>query len=223
MNLVTKAKGGYVASLATMECVRPACKMLYEARRPKAVNTARPNTTVVNAVKANQVNAVKASTCWVWRPTKLNSASLTFKRHNYGHPQIEDQGYVNSGCSRHMTCNMSYLSDFKEFDGGYVTFRGGAKGGRITGKETLKTETKDETGGILKSFITEIENLVDKKVKVIRCDNGTEFKNRVISEFCEKKDIKREYSVARTLQQNGVAERKNRTLIEAARTLKSLS
>ncbi|GJV56613.1 hypothetical protein Tco_1457618 [Tanacetum coccineum] len=50
-----------------------------------------------------------------------------------GHPQKEDQGYVDSGCSRHMTGNMSYLSDFKEFDGGYVTFRGGAKGGKITG------------------------------------------------------------------------------------------
>ncbi|GKA41306.1 putative ribonuclease H-like domain-containing protein [Tanacetum coccineum] len=79
--------------------------------------------------------------------------------------------------------------------------------------------TKDETSGILKSFITEIENLVDKKVKIIRCDNGTEFKNRVMSEFCEKKGIKKEFSVARTPQQNGVAERRNRTLIEAARTM----
>ncbi|GJW60333.1 hypothetical protein Tco_0109668 [Tanacetum coccineum] len=51
--------------------------------RPKAVNTARPNTTVVNAVRANQVNDVKASACWVWRPIKLNSVSITFKRHNY--------------------------------------------------------------------------------------------------------------------------------------------
>ncbi|GKD18643.1 hypothetical protein Tco_1207801, partial [Tanacetum coccineum] len=51
--------------------------------RPKAVNTARPNSAVVNVVRGNQVNAVKASTCWVWRPTKLNSASITFKRHNY--------------------------------------------------------------------------------------------------------------------------------------------
>ncbi|GJU36715.1 ribonuclease H-like domain-containing protein [Tanacetum coccineum] len=51
--------------------------------RPKAVNTARPNSAVVNAVRANQVNVVKASACWVWRPTKLNSASITFKRHNY--------------------------------------------------------------------------------------------------------------------------------------------
>ncbi|GKB94483.1 putative reverse transcriptase, RNA-dependent DNA polymerase [Tanacetum coccineum] len=79
--------------------------------------------------------------------------------------------------------------------------------------------TKDETSGILKIFITEIENLVDKKVKIIRCDNRTEFKNNVISEFCEHKGIKREFSVARTPQQNGVAERRNRTLIEAAITM----
>ncbi|GJY76012.1 putative ribonuclease H-like domain-containing protein [Tanacetum coccineum] len=51
--------------------------------RPKAVNTARPNSVVVNAVRANQVNVVKASACWVWRPTKLKSVSITLKRHNY--------------------------------------------------------------------------------------------------------------------------------------------
>ncbi|GKF42972.1 ribonuclease H-like domain-containing protein [Tanacetum coccineum] len=48
-------------------------------------------------------------------------------------------------------------------------------------------DSKDETSGILKNFITEIENLVDKKVKIIRCDNGSEFKNRVMNEFCEQK------------------------------------
>ncbi|GJY61422.1 putative ribonuclease H-like domain-containing protein [Tanacetum coccineum] len=52
-----------------------------------------------------------------------------------------------------------------------------------------------------------------------RCDNGTEFKNKEMNQFCEMKGIKREFSVARTPQQNGVAERKNRTLIEAARTM----
>ncbi|GJU45941.1 putative ribonuclease H-like domain-containing protein, partial [Tanacetum coccineum] len=340
--------------------VNTAKEKVYTAK-PKAVNTARPTSAVVNAVRANQ-----------------------------GHSQKEDQGYVDSGCSRHMTGNMSYLSDFKEFDGGYVTFGGGARGGRITGKGTLKTgkldfedvyfvkelqfnlfsvsqmcdkknsvlftdtacfvlspdfklpdesqvllkvprknnmysvdmknivpkesltclvakatldesmlwhrrlghinfktinklvndnlvrglpakrfendqtcvaclkgkqhkasckskiqnsitqplfmlhmdlfgptfvsslmnkkyclvvsddysiftwvfflASKDETSGILKNFITEIENLVDKKVKIIRCDNGTEFKNRVMIEFCEKKGIKREFSVARTPQ-----------------------
>ncbi|GJR97500.1 putative ribonuclease H-like domain-containing protein [Tanacetum coccineum] len=77
----------------------------------------------------------------------------------------------------------------------------------------------DETYEILKTFITGIENLIDLRVKVIRCDNGTEFKNRVMNQFCEIKGIKREFSVARTPQQNRVAERKNRTLIEAARTM----
>ncbi|GJY43022.1 putative ribonuclease H-like domain-containing protein [Tanacetum coccineum] len=79
--------------------------------------------------------------------------------------------------------------------------------------------TKDETSGILKTFITEIENQLDHKVKVIRCDNGTEFKNSVMNQLCEMKGIKREFSVARTPQQNGVAERRNRTLIEAERTM----
>ncbi|GKB05440.1 ribonuclease H-like domain-containing protein [Tanacetum coccineum] len=51
--------------------------------RPKAVNTAKLNLAVVNAVRENQVNAVKALACWVWRPTKLDSASTTLKKHNY--------------------------------------------------------------------------------------------------------------------------------------------
>ncbi|GJZ84338.1 ribonuclease H-like domain-containing protein [Tanacetum coccineum] len=78
-------------------------------------------------------------------------------------------------------------------------------------KETLFSwvfflATKDETSEILKTFITGIENIKDLKVKVMRCDNGTEFKNRVMNQFCEMKGIKREFSVARTPQQNGVME-----------------
>ncbi|GJS20089.1 putative ribonuclease H-like domain-containing protein [Tanacetum coccineum] len=79
--------------------------------------------------------------------------------------------------------------------------------------------TKDETSEILKTFITCIENLIDLKVKVIRYDNGTKFKNWVMNKFCEMMGIKREFIVARTPQQNGVAERKIRTLIEVARTM----
>ncbi|GKE40264.1 putative ribonuclease H-like domain-containing protein, partial [Tanacetum coccineum] len=79
--------------------------------------------------------------------------------------------------------------------------------------------SKDETSGILKRFITEIENQLNHKVKVIRYDNGTEFKNREMNELYGLKGIKREFSIARTPQQNGVAERKNRTLIKAARTM----
>ncbi|GKE55783.1 putative ribonuclease H-like domain-containing protein, partial [Tanacetum coccineum] len=83
--------------------------------RPKAVNTARPHSAVVNAVRVNQANA--------------------------GKPQQDDTGFIDSGCSRHMTGNIAYLSNFKEFDEGYVTFRGGAHGGRISGKGTLKTDS----------------------------------------------------------------------------------
>ncbi|GJX22055.1 hypothetical protein Tco_0226500 [Tanacetum coccineum] len=94
--------------------------------RPKAVvNTAKPKA-VLNAVKGNQVNAVKASACWVWKPkTKVL---------DHGNPQmdLQDQGVIDSGCSRHMTGNMSYLTDFKEIDRGYVAFGGNPKGGKIT-------------------------------------------------------------------------------------------
>ncbi|GJV98910.1 retrovirus-related pol polyprotein from transposon TNT 1-94 [Tanacetum coccineum] len=374
-----------------------------EVRKPKAiVNTARPKA-VVNAVKGNNVNAVKALACWVWKPkTKVL---------DHGNPQIDlqDQRVIDSGCSRHMTRNMSYLTDYEEIDGGYVAFGGNPKREKITGKCTIKTgnldfknvyfmrelkfnlfsvsqmcdkknsvlfndsecivlspnfklidesqillrvsrknnmysvdlknivpkrcltylfakaisdesklwhrrlghlnfkttnklvegnivrglpskilkndqtcvacqkekqhrasyksktensislplyllhmdlfgptfvkslmkkmyclvvtydfsrftwvfflSTKDETSGILKSFISRIENLVDHKVKVIRCDNGAEFKNKEINQFCEMKGILRQYSIARTPQQNRVAERRNKTLIEAARTM----
>ncbi|GJT24067.1 putative ribonuclease H-like domain-containing protein [Tanacetum coccineum] len=375
----------------------PRTVLMKTSLRP--VNTVRQN---INTVKEKGFNAVKPSACWVWKPIKPNGASLS-------NSQLNDKGFVDSGCSRHMTGNIAHLSDFKDFDGGYVTFGGGAHGGRITGKGTIKTDnldfddvyfvkelkfnlfsvsqmcdkknyvlftdseclvlspnfklpdenqillkiprqdnmysfdmknivpkdgltclvakatseesmlwhrrlghvnfkninklvkenlvrdlplkrfendqtcvaclkgkqhrascktkafnpitkplfmlhmdlfgptfvsslmhkkyclvvtddysrfswvffltTKDETSEILKNFIKEVENLVDKKVKIIRSDNGTEFKNKVMDEFCREKGIKREYSVARTPQQNGVAERKNRTLIEAARTM----
>ncbi|GJR56782.1 putative ribonuclease H-like domain-containing protein [Tanacetum coccineum] len=365
----------------------------YYTRRPKAVNTARfgdlPNLMVHHLL--------------------LKDTTTLMHETDPSKPQHNDKGFIDSGCSRHITGNIAYLSDFKEFDGGYVAFGGGAYGGRITGKGTLKTNsldfedvyfvnelkfnlfsvsqmcdkknyvlftnteclvlspnfklpdenqillkilrkgnmynfdiknivskesltclvakatldesmlwnrrlghinfktinklvkdnlvrglptkrfendqtcvaclkgkqhrasckskflnpitkplfmlhmylfgptfvsslmhkkyclvvtddysrftwvffltTKDETSEILKNFIKEIENLVDKKVKIIRSDNGTEFKNKVMDDFCREKGIKREYSVARTPQQNGVAERRNRTLIEAARTM----
>nr|GEX02618.1 hypothetical protein [Tanacetum cinerariifolium] len=79
--------------------------------------------------------------------------------------------------------------------------------------------TKDETTPILKTFITGLENQLSLMFKVIRSDNGTEFKNYDLNRFCGLKGIKREFSIPRTPQQNGIAERKNRTLIEAARTM----
>nr|GEV24933.1 hypothetical protein [Tanacetum cinerariifolium] len=83
----------------------------------------------------------------------------------------------------------------------------------------LFLEHKDETYLILKDFINLVENQLNKKVKAMRCDNGTKFKNAHIIKLCGFKGIKREYSNAITPQQNKVAERKNKTLIEAARTI----
>ncbi|GJU85908.1 putative ribonuclease H-like domain-containing protein [Tanacetum coccineum] len=86
-------------------------------------------------------------------------------------------------------------------------------------RKESNTKSPDETSGILKTFIKEIENQLDHKVKVIRSDNGTEFKNSVMNQFCKMKGIKREFSIARTPQQDGIGEMKNRTLIEVARTM----
>nr|GEY12741.1 hypothetical protein [Tanacetum cinerariifolium] len=59
---------------------------------------------------------------------------------------------------------------------------------------TFFLRTKDETSGILRKFITEIKNLKDLKVKIIRCDNGGEFKNKEMNDFYTKKGIKREFN-----------------------------
>ncbi|GJT42383.1 putative ribonuclease H-like domain-containing protein [Tanacetum coccineum] len=120
--------------------------------RDKNVNTARPKA-VVNAVKGNNFNTVKASACWVWKPktkvldhvSKHNSASITLKKFDYGNPQmdIQDQGVIDIGCSRNMTWNMSYLKNYEEIDGRYVAFGGNSKGGKITRKCTIKTGNLD--------------------------------------------------------------------------------
>nr|GEU61360.1 putative ribonuclease H-like domain-containing protein [Tanacetum cinerariifolium] len=119
-----------------------------------------------------------------------------------GNPQyaLKDKEVIDSGCSRHMTWTMSHLFDFEELNSRYVAFGGNPNGGKISGKEKIKTQ-----------------NQLSLKVKVIRSDNGTEFKNYDLNQFRELKGIKREFNVPRTPQQNGYAERKNKTLIEAAK------
>nr|GEX04506.1 putative ribonuclease H-like domain-containing protein [Tanacetum cinerariifolium] len=102
-----------------------------------------------------------------------------------GNPQqtLKDKGVIDSGCSRHITGNMSYLSDFEEINRGYVAFGGNLKGGKITSKGKIKTATKDETSPILKTFITGLKNQLSLKVKVIKSDNETEFKNFDLNQF----------------------------------------
>nr|GEU85497.1 hypothetical protein [Tanacetum cinerariifolium] len=71
--------------------------------------------------------------------------------------------------------------------------------------------TKDETSRILNCFIAETENLVEKKVNIIRCDNGTKFSYRVINELCKEKGIKREHSVGKAV--NTACYVQNRVLV----------
>nr|GEX38639.1 putative reverse transcriptase domain-containing protein [Tanacetum cinerariifolium] len=82
-----------------------------------------------------------------------------------------------------------------------------------------KTEHSTVKRPIQKKTSFKNKNLVYHMVKMIRCDNGTEFKNRKMNQFCEIKGIMRQFSVAKTPQQNRVAERRNRTLIKAAKTM----
>nr|GEV78098.1 hypothetical protein [Tanacetum cinerariifolium] len=143
---------------------------------------------VVSDVQGNRENAVKSLACWIWRPT-INVIDHISK--DNGSYMLKRFNYVDlQGRLKHMTVNKFFLTDYQEIDGGFVAFGESPKGG--------------------------IENQINNKVKIIRCDNGTKYKNSEINQFCQ---IKREFSVARTPQQNGVAERKNRTLIEAARTM----
>jgi transposase InsO family protein len=72
---------------------------------------------------------------------------------------------------------------------------------------------------VLKKFLRKTQNKIYAKVKKIRSDNGTEFKNTQVEDFLDEECIKHEFLAPYTPQQNGVAERKNRTLIKMARTM----
>ncbi|GJS41161.1 retrovirus-related pol polyprotein from transposon TNT 1-94 [Tanacetum coccineum] len=79
--------------------------------------------------------------------------------------------------------------------------------------------SKDEAPDFIIKFLKMIQVRLKVTVRRIRTDNGTEFVNQTLREYYEKIDISHETSVARSPQQNGVVERRNRTLIEAARTM----
>ncbi|GJW32510.1 ribonuclease H-like domain-containing protein [Tanacetum coccineum] len=159
-------------------------------------STARPRV-VVSKNMGKGVNVVKASACWVWK-AKHSSASTTFKKYSY----IDARGRSK-----------------------FVSFGDGK--GRISGKGKIKTGTLDFDDVYfckeLKYDMFSVSQMCDKKNNILftdteclvlssnfklrylmqRCDNGTEFKNSVMNRFCDMKGIKREFSVARTPQQNG--------------------
>ncbi|GJV82517.1 putative ribonuclease H-like domain-containing protein, partial [Tanacetum coccineum] len=165
------------------------------------------------------------------------------KSPNVGKPQIDDKGFVDSGCSRHMTGNIAYLSNFKEFDRVMLHLE----------EEHMVVEflLPDESQILLKiprkdsMYNFDMKNIVPKENLTCLVAKATldesmlwnrrlchiNFKNinKLVKENLgsnteplispREKGIRREYSVARTPQQNRVAERRNKTLIEAARTM----
>ncbi|GJY45644.1 putative ribonuclease H-like domain-containing protein [Tanacetum coccineum] len=167
-----------------------------EIYRPKAINTARPNSVVVNAVRENQGTCPISHTSrnlmegmlplgeepkdgklLVKELLKLVLLKVPRKNNMYS---VDMNNIVPK---ESLTCLIAKAT----LDESMICHR------RLGhGKQHKASSTKDETSSILKSFITEVENLVDKK---------------------------KEFSLARTSQQNGIAERRNRTLIKAARTM----
>jgi hypothetical protein len=79
---------------------------------------------------------------------------------------------------------------------------------------------KSETFAKFKLWKAKVENQTGKKVKCLRTDNGTEYTNDEFRDFCEQHGIKRHFTVRKTPQQNGVAERMNRSIAERARCLR---
>ncbi|GJX38041.1 putative ribonuclease H-like domain-containing protein [Tanacetum coccineum] len=228
------------------------------------------------AAKTNNLNG-KVKTARVNNVTTAGSKAVV-----NGNPQyaLQDQGIFDSGCSRHMTGNKSYLIDYQDVDGGFVAFAGSPKGGKITKKTeclVLSPDFKllDESQVLLKvprqnnMYSFDLNNIVpsggltclfakatidesnlwhrrlghinfktmNKLVRgnlvrglplklfendhtCVACQKEKQHRASCKTKlFCRMKGIKREFSVSRTPQQNGVAERKNRTLIEAARTM----
>nr|GFA72327.1 putative ribonuclease H-like domain-containing protein [Tanacetum cinerariifolium] len=86
-------------------------------------------------------------------------------------------------------------------------------------KRDIRHRTKDETPEVIKNFLKKIYVRLQAPVIIVRTDNGTEFKNHVLKENFESAGITHETSAAKTPQQNGVVERRNHTLVEAARTI----
>jgi len=80
-------------------------------------------------------------------------------------------------------------------------------------------KNKDEVFTWFRSFKALVENQTGKKIKILRTDNGTKYESNEFNDYCREASIKRETTTAYTPEQNGVAERKNRSIIEATHAM----
>ncbi|KAK1614930.1 hypothetical protein QYE76_020447 [Lolium multiflorum] len=152
----------------------------------------------------------------------LGYAPKPYKKNNYkkekpaqeknkkGYSSGGPKWVFDSGCTNHMTGGRGVLDQFIEDINkkSSITFGDNSKG-------------KDETHREFITFAKKAQRTYESEIKAIRTDNGTEFKNYTMQEFVDDEGIKHEFSAPYTPQQNGVVERKNRTIIEMARTMLS--
>ncbi|GJU17227.1 retrovirus-related pol polyprotein from transposon TNT 1-94 [Tanacetum coccineum] len=137
---------------------------------------------VVNTGKGKMDNDLKKSR-WVWRPKgnymdheSKEKGSFILKKFEYGNPEsiLQDHAVVDSGCSSHMTGNKAYLSDYKDYNGGFVAFGSDPKGGKITGKGKIRTANLDFDDVYfvdeLKFNLFSVSQMCDKKNSVLFTD-----------------------------------------------------
>nr|GEX59537.1 ribonuclease H-like domain-containing protein [Tanacetum cinerariifolium] len=113
---------------------------------------------------------------WVSDSEDDSEAKILQNNPSFGNPQhaFQDKGVIDSGCSRHMTVNMSYLSDFEELNGRYVTFGRNPNGGKISGKGKIRTRKLDFDDVYfvkeLKFNLFSVSQMCDKKNSVLFTD-----------------------------------------------------
>nr|GEZ70172.1 hypothetical protein [Tanacetum cinerariifolium] len=125
-------------SVKTVEHIKQAANLRTNTQKSRVLTRSR--LVSLNAV-IPVTTAVTQSTVNCTRTVK----NVFNKAYSPGNPQqdLQDKGVIDSGCSRHMTRNISFLSEFQEIDGGYVAFGGNSKGGKISGKGKIKTGKLD--------------------------------------------------------------------------------
>nr|GEU77397.1 putative ribonuclease H-like domain-containing protein [Tanacetum cinerariifolium] len=194
------------------------------AAKANSINTAKGNK-VKSAVGKQGINAVNSSACWVWRPKikricylwgggkggkitgkgTIKTCKLDFEDVYFVKELQFNLFCVSKMCDKKNNVLFTNTEcfvlspNFKLADESQVLLKVPRKNNMYSFDMKTIVPQKDLTCllakaindesmlWILKSFITEIENLVEKKVKIIRCDNVTKFKNRFMNEFCEEK------------------------------------
>nr|GEZ62798.1 hypothetical protein [Tanacetum cinerariifolium] len=130
--LLTQSKPVSITAVRPVSAAVPKIKPVEASILETTPNLTSSKTNVPAAVltKSKPVSITAARTVSAAIPKIMGNPQYAFK----------DKGVIDSGCSRHITGNMSYLSDFEELNGGYVSFGGNPKGGKISGKGKIKTD-----------------------------------------------------------------------------------